>query len=463
MLTCPSVSVVQESVPNAQQALSEEMYLDDTTFVTIGNEVSRLESPRESPGMPDEPIQQTPGRGVPQIQVQRGSDERSITPPIPSPSFTGFHSARSWQQMTPGVELSRELEGHTLIGGETPTAIVNRDEDPSAMSYASANQSFADDPEDQEMSEHQEHERQVVNENLVPPGESGESGPQSGSLLSTIDRNGNDGASDSDSLFLKRDTRKENDTAVPNSSSESWRDLLNRLRNGPSEPGDSLVTSDADNNEDDGNNDSADNDSDDDNSEGDNSEGDNSDGDNSDDDNNEDNNKEGNQSPERLEDSVQHSYLDLNFSPLDSPRVSNSRSPNPPMSAQQDALSQKQASFPSAFETEYPAASTRSKLSQRVHESESASQIPASQIPASQASEVIDLTSSPRESPEPSTSNSNPSQRSKSAVYGKSQRDEDISHSSGRPPRASTGRLRHMVEVSVSPSSQKKRRSSRKF
>lgn len=442
MLTCPSVSVVQEFVPNAQPALSEEMYLDDTTFVTIGNEVSRLESPRESPGMPDEPIQQTPGRGVPQIQVQRGSDERSITPPIPSPSFTGFHSARSWQQMTPGAELSRELEGHTLIGGETPSALVNRDEDPSAMSYASANQSFADDHEDQEMSEHQEHERQVVNENLLPPGESGESGPQSGSLLSTIDRSGHDGASDSDSLFVKRETKKEKDNATPNSSSESWKDLLNRLRNGPSEPGDSFITSDADSNEDDGNS---------------NSEGNNSDDD--DDNNNEDDNSKGNRSPERLEDSVQHSYLDLNFSPLDTPRVSNSRSPNPPTSAQQDAQSQKQASFPSAFETGSPATSTRSKLSQRVHESES-----ASQIPASQASEVIDLTSSPRESPEPSTSNSNPSQRSKSAVYGKSQRDEDIPRSSGHPPRASTGRLQHMVEVSISPSSQKKkRRSSRKF
>lgn len=436
MLTCPSVSVVQESVPNAQPALSEEMYLDDTTFVTIGNEVSRLESPRESPGMPDEPIQQTPGRGVPQIQIQRGSDERSITPPIPSPSFTGFHSARSWQQMTPGVELSRELEGHTLIGGDTPSALVSRDEDPSTMSYASANQSFADDPEDQEMSEHQEHERQVVNENLLPPGESGESGPQSGSLLSTIDRNVHDSASDPDSLFVKRDTKKEKDNAAPSSSSESWKDLLNRLRNGPSEPGDSLVTSDADNNSGNDNND-------DDNSEGGNSEG---------------GNSAGNQSPERLEDSVQHSYLDLNFSPLDSPRVSNSRSPNPPMSARQDVQSQKQTSFPLAFETGSPATSTRSKLSQRVQESES-----ASQIPASQTSEVIDLTSSPHESPEPSSSNSNPSQRSKSAAYGKSQRDEDIPRSSGRPPRASTGRVQHLVEVSISPSSQKKRRSSRKF
>ncbi|KAI3163578.1 hypothetical protein CBS147317_3790 [Penicillium roqueforti] len=187
------VSVVHESVLNAQPTLSEEMYIDDTTIVTIGNEVSHIESPRESPGMPDEPIQQTPGRDLPQIQVQSGSIQRSVTPPIPSPSFTGFHSARSWQQMTPGVEFSRELEGHTLIGGDTPSALVNRDEDPSALSYASANQSFADETEDQEMSEHQEHERQIVSENILPPGDSGDSGPQSGSLLSTIDRSGGNG------------------------------------------------------------------------------------------------------------------------------------------------------------------------------------------------------------------------------------------------------------------------------
>ncbi|KAJ5431870.1 hypothetical protein N7445_008368 [Penicillium cf. griseofulvum] len=427
------VSVVQESVPNAQPAVSEEMYLDDTTFVTIGNEVSHLGSPSESPGTPDEPIQQTPGRGLPQIQVQTGSDGRSATPPIPSPSFNGFHSARSWQQMTPGAELSGELEGHTLIGGETPSALVNRDEDPSVLSYASANQSFADEPEDHEMSDHQEHERQVVNENLMPPGDSVDSGPQSGSLLSTIGRSGDDG-----SLSAQRDTMRTKHSATPNSSSESWRDLLNRLRNGPSEPGESLVTSE-------------DNSGEDDNGEDDNSEDDNSEDDNSDD------NSEDNQRPQRLEDSLQHSHLDLNFSPLDSPRASKPRSPTPPTSTQQDAQSQKQTSFPSLFETESPAASTRSKLSQRMHESK-----PTSQIPGSQTSEVIDLTSSPRGSPEPS-SNSNPSQRSKYALYGNSQPEVTTPRSSVRQSRVSTGRPQRMVEVSISPSSQKKKRSSRKF
>jgi hypothetical protein len=318
--------------------------------------------------------------------------------------------------MTPGAELGSELEGHTLIGGETPSALVNQDEDPSVLSYASANQSFADEPEDHEMSDHQEHERQVVNENLMPPGDSGDSGAQSGSLLSTIGRSGDDG-----SLSAQRDTIKH--SATPNSSSESWRDLLNRLRNGPSEPGESLVTSEDDNGE----------------------------ANNSEDDNSEDN-----QTPQRLEDSLQHSYLDLNFSPLDSPRASKPRSPTP-ISAQQDAQSQKQTPFPSLFKTESPAASTRSKLSQRMHESK-----PTSQIPASQTSEVIDLTSSPRGSPEPS-SNSNPSQRSKSALYGNSQPEVTTPRSSVRPSRVSTGRLQHMVEVSISPSSQKKKRSSRKF
>lgn len=404
MLTCSSVSVVQESVPNAQPAFSEEMYLDDTTFVTIGNEVTHLESPRESPGLPDEPIQQTPGRAVvPQIEVQVGSEQRSVTPPIPSPSFTGFHSARSWQPVTPGFEVIRELEGHTLIGGETPSALINRIEDPSVLLYMSANQSFADDPENQA------HDRQVVDENLAPPGQSGDSGLASGSLLSTIDSvGGGNGAPDS--MFTQRNARREQDNTVPASSSESWRDLLNRLRNGPSGPDDSLAIS------------------------------------------------ETNESLGQLHGSEQNSNLDIDFSSSEFPQASSSHSPSPPMSAQRDAQSQNPNTLPPSFETESPARSTRSKVPQRTLETFS-----ASQIPASQASEVVDLTSSPPGSPEPSSSNPNPSQRSKSALFGSSQRD-DIPRSSGRQSRASTGKFQTMVEVSVSPSSQRKRkRSSRKF
>ncbi|KAJ5782124.1 hypothetical protein N7457_003898 [Penicillium paradoxum] len=390
------VSVVQESVPNAQPASPEEMYHDDTTFVTIGNEVAHLESPHDSPGMPDEPIQHTPGR----------SGERSVTPPIPSPSFTGFHSARSWQPVTPGAEISRELEGHTLIGGETPSVPVNRDEDPSVLSYTSANQSFADDPENQETPS-QAHERQVVDENLAPPGESGDSGPQSGSLLSTIDRTGGDDAPYS--TIVQRDSRREKRNAAPTSSAESWRELLNRLRNGPSEPDESLAISES----------------------------------NEDSDHPQDN--------ELLQGSPAHSYLDLNLSSSESPEPSNSHSSSSPMSAQRNAQSPNPSPLPPSFETESPPLSTRSKISKislGMRES-----FPLSQIPASQASEVIDLTSSPGGSPEPSTYNSNRLQRPKSALLG----------GSYRASQPSTENPKTMGEVGMSLSSQKKKRRSRKF
>jgi hypothetical protein len=417
MLTCPSVSVVQESVPNVQPGSPEEMCLDDTTFVTMGNDVTYLESPREFPGTPDESIQQTPGRpAVPQIQVQ-GSDHRSVTPPIPSPTFTGFHSALSRQQVTPGHDNGRELDGHTLIGGETPSVLVNRDEGPSMLSYMSANQSFADDPENDDENEEslqsQEHERQVVSENLAPPGESGDSGAPSGSLLSTIDRTGSHGAEDS--MSVDKEVKRERGNAAPSSSAESWRELLNRLRNGPSEPDEILAISET-------------------------------------------NESSGPlEDSELLQDSLLQSNLELDFSFIDTARASNSRSPNPPMSAQQDAQSQMPNTLPPSFKSKSPPLSTRSKSPQRALES-----VSASQIPASQASELIDLTSSPRESPEPSASNSNPSQRSKSALFGDSQLDNGP-RSSGQPTRVSTGKLQHMVEVSVSPLSQKKKRTSRKF
>lgn len=225
LLTLPSVSVVQESVPNAE--LAPEMDLDETTFVTIGNEVSRLDSPRESADAPGE-SQQTPGE-LPQIQVQAGSNPRSVTPPIPSPSFTGFHSARSWQQETPG--LDGNLEGRTLVGGETPSARINRDEGPFMLSYTSANQSFDDTPHDTP----DQPERQVV-ETLVPPGESG---PASASLLSTIETTGGMPSSQN----VKKESIK---NEPPRSSAESWAAMLERLRGGPSEIDELLSISDTD-------------------------------------------------------------------------------------------------------------------------------------------------------------------------------------------------------------------------
>ncbi|CAG8063160.1 unnamed protein product [Penicillium salamii] len=223
------VSVVKESVPNAE--LAPEMDLDETTFVTIGNEVSRLDSPRESADAPGE-SQQTPGE-LPHIQVQAGSNQRSVTPPIPSPSFTGFHSARSWQQETP--VLDGNLEGRTLVGGETPSARINRDEGPSMLSYTSANQSFDDTPHDTP----DQPERQVF-ESLVPPGESG---PASASLLSTIESTG--GVPSSQNV-KKESVKNEQRNEPPRSSAESWAAMLERLRGGPSEIDELLSISDTD-------------------------------------------------------------------------------------------------------------------------------------------------------------------------------------------------------------------------
>lgn len=379
------------------------MDLDETTFVTIGNEVSHLESPRDSIGPAP----------VPQIQVQIGSAERSVTPPIPSPTFTGFHSARSWQQRTPGPNQENNLEGHTLVGGETPSVVINHDEGPSMLSYTSANQSFDDAGETPD-----HHERQVV-ESLPPP-ESGGSGPQSGSLLSTIR---GDGASGSQPA--KKESKKEKRNTAPTSSSrsESWTDLLSRLGNGESDPDRLLAISD-----DDG---------------------------------------ASGGSPE-LEPESEHSNGDNHSSHSasaseksgsNSPSSSPSPSPQPPTSAQKDPATTDGTHLVDFFS---PAASTRSKKSKRARESvdhNSRPQLPTSQIPASQASAVIDLTTSPVGSPEPEHT-STPSRRAKSALFG-----ADKNSPRSGPLRASTSKVQKMVGVSVSPSQsqRKKRRSSRKF
>jgi hypothetical protein len=435
--------------------------VDETTFVTIGNEVSRIQSPRRSPGLPIEPpaMETLDEVTVPQIQVQNGSDERSVTPPIPSPSFTGFHSARSWQPATPGLTVTSEngnLEGHTLVGGETPSALANPEEDPSYLSFLSANQSFADtsinleqEPES-EQEQGQEQDRQIVNDNPMPPAESGGSGPQSGSLLSTIGMSG-DGAGDS--LVAINSTLEDHDVN-PTSSAQSWKDLLNSLGRSPLNSEEEDVNeeygSDEDEDEDEDNNDVVEEEE----EEGHGHE---------DEDKDEDGpspqeNYEADGSHDQMQDSMEPSNHEL-YLGYESPSPFRSSSPKPAPSAQKEAEQKPEQSFPS-LQTEPPAASTRLKFSQRSRGSGSASQIPASQM-----SEVIDLTSSTHATPEPEPENSgaqSQSQRSKSERFKEPK--GVISRSLGRKTRASTGtgRLQQMTEVSISPS-RKKRRSSRKF
>lgn len=374
------------------------MDLDETTFVTIGNEVSHLGSPREYSVDPDE-VQQTPGTGaLPEIQVQVGSGQRSVTPPIPSPSFTGFHSAQSGQ--TPG--LYSNLEGHTLVGGETPSAAMNREEGPSMLSYTSANQSFEDTPEEAQTPDQQE--RQVV-ENLAPHGDSVESGsgPQSGSLLSTIRSND---VVPSSQHAKGQSIKKEKPSGAPPTSGESWADILARLKGGP---GADQTLNDTD-----------------------------SDLDISD----------RSPEPEEGEEPGTPGSSSKHSSPHNSSTGTGNDLSNP--------------TDPTHLLNFFsPAASTRSQKS-RVRDSILAQisepQLPVgSQFSASQASQVIDLTSSPHGSPEPE-SQTTPSRRTRTERLKKPESPRT------ELPRASTGQLQPTVEIPVSPApSRKRRRTTRKF
>ncbi|KAJ5175618.1 uncharacterized protein N7482_001495 [Penicillium canariense] len=173
-----TVSVVEDSMPNAQLAsppppvgmdLDETTFvsLDDNTFVTLVTAASRPQSPNESPARAsDVPSRRTPG-GVP-LPHTRGrdaDDDHSDTPAVPSPSFSGFHSARS----SPGARLGSRfseigesnLDGHTLIGDQAMLAVDNSIQDLSTLSFLSANQSFSD------MQQSAQHDPQAVDESFL--------------------------------------------------------------------------------------------------------------------------------------------------------------------------------------------------------------------------------------------------------------------------------------------------------
>lgn len=162
-------------MPNPQLALQPpplEMDLDETTFVTLVTAASRSQSPNESPARAFEVSSgRTPG-GTRVLITRSGDvdDEHSDTPAVPSPSFSGFHSARS----SPGARLlgsrfhesgESNLDGHTLIGDQSILAVDNSHQDISALSFLSANQSFSDIQEDSV-----QHDRQVVDDTLVSGG-----------------------------------------------------------------------------------------------------------------------------------------------------------------------------------------------------------------------------------------------------------------------------------------------------
>jgi hypothetical protein len=245
----------------------------------------------------------------------------------------------------------------------------------------------------------------------------------------------------------------------PTSSAQSWKDLLNSLGRSPLNSEEEDVNeygSDEDEDEDENNNDVVE--------EEEEEEDENDNEDKDEDAPSPQGNYGADGSHDQMQGSMEPSNLEL-YLGYESPSPFRSSSPKAPPSAQKEA-EQKPEQSPPSLQTEPPAASTRLKLSQRSRVSGS-----ASQIPASQKSEVIDLTSSTRATPEPEPEDSGAQSQSQSQSQSQRSKSErfkepkgDISRFLGRKTRASTGtgRLQQMTEVSISPS-RKKRRSSRKF
>ncbi|KAF7714740.1 Uncharacterized protein PECH_007723 [Penicillium ucsense] len=155
-----TVSIVEDSMPNNQPASSPsspiEMDLDETTYVTLETAASRLPSLNGSPARATEAASsRTPTAAAARLRVPRGryaDDEYSESPAVPSPNFSGFHSARS----SPGTSLGPRyhelgdsgLDGHTLVGEQSMLAVGHANHDMSALSFTSANQSFSNTQQD---------------------------------------------------------------------------------------------------------------------------------------------------------------------------------------------------------------------------------------------------------------------------------------------------------------------------
>ncbi|KAJ5096313.1 hypothetical protein NUU61_005669 [Penicillium alfredii] len=446
------VSVIQDFMPNGQLAAPPaDMDLDETTFITVVTDDNQLQTPRESFARASNTAspQQTPG-GVrlPQTQAQNGHDERSGIFTVPSPSFSGFHSARSVAHDSPEPQVEDEIEesnfegrtldgnnldGHTLIGELQSGLADNSNQDFSALSFASVNQSGV------ELSpEHQQHDRRVVDDQPAPFADSAEDVSRPDSLLSPIQRPEVSGSGMSPSARGVEKSPSVEGSSVQ--APDSWENILDMLKNGPvggdDQEGDEDEEDDEDyEREEDDNEDESEDEEDED---------------------NEDEDKEEDQDKDQDQDDYNMDHnLDLGSSRESSQA---SHSGQPPRSGQAEPQSQKSA----AMETESPPASTRLKRSLRSRDLGS-----ASQPNASQTSEVVDLTASPEASSHPAHTNPEPEQSQSSGESGwvsKPGADQDtLPRSSGRQTRASSGKVQRMTEVSISPQTQRKKPWSRKF
>jgi len=393
-----------------------DMDVDETTFVSLVTAASHVGSPARS----DVPSVQTPaGVRLPQTQGRDADDENSETPVVPSPSFSGFHSAFSSPGTRLGGRFNRvveesNLDGHTLVEEpsaftlvEEPPAVDHSNQDYSALSFLSANRSISDQP-----SESQQQDRQVVDESQLAASGSG----GNDSLLSLVPPRANSHSGKSTPARSAITESSNGQKASSPKGSATWEDLLGMLRTG--------------------------------NPEFDNTSQEKEDG------LNEDQEDHEHDKDHEDHDSLVHSEHSLRLSRSSSSSSSHSShySRGSPTSAQR-----RQSQKSNTETSEAPVASTRSKKPV----------ISPSSV-ASQMSEIIDLTSSPP----PGVSQ--PARKSKSDISGwvsKPNGDDDLlPQSSSRPTRASTDTMQR-VEVTVSPtasqtskrSKKSKKRLSRKF
>lgn len=319
-------------MPNAQPVPPlDSMDLDETTFVTL---VTANESPQR---LSDVPSIRTPGGTM--LLVTQGpdaDDEHSDTPVVPSPSFSGFHSALSSPGMRLRFNIEAEegnLDGHTLVGEASSTPRDVSNQDISALSFLTANESISHD-----VSQIQEqHDRQVVDEPQIAPGASG-SGPDY--LLSQVQNAASVNFDQANpSLAPARSTVDESPDPRAEPSGP-WQDIVST----PSHDDSSHEKDEVGYNDD----------------------------------------------QEEDKDSLLHSNQSVDLSPRPSPPPSSSRSSNkPPPSAQPEPHPEKShtAKASSRSKTESPAGSVRTKRR--------AARASTSQINSSQTSKVMDLTSSP--------------------------------------------------------------------
>ncbi|KAJ5225070.1 hypothetical protein N7468_006295 [Penicillium chermesinum] len=392
-----NISIVQDSM----QIPPGDMDLDDTTFATLATAVSYLE--------------ETPHSTHSRQRINREDDEESDSPAIPSPSFSGFHSAQS----SPGTRIriqveDSNLDGHTLIG-EAHSSVADNPHDLSALSFLSTSPGH-------------ENDGQAVDEPHLSGNVSGAASSISQVSRSPVIRPSSQGHASASSVpATDSSSRRQSAIYKPTSSQKGKRKAHSdgleepQPRDSPSEiPAGEVSTDNADH--------------------------------------------EGVSNGLDDQDSVIHSGRQSThvFSPRasspeennlsSSHRSSPRSSPHPPTSAQHELVSQ--SSNITGIQTESLPNSNPSK-------GPSHNPCPPE---ASQESQVIDLTNSPDR--EAKTLANEKSQNRASKVPGSSGK-KSTRQSSSQQPQTPSGKTQHLAEVVVqntpSSSQRKKRRLSRKF